>query len=115
MTSDSMISECELLERVRVHDLDLGWIGLLGHARSNREGVLVAADEPLGGVLVELARVRGYDAFAPGTPLEAVHYLERCGDRIAHAVIASALPWAQELRWLLADSYPRILRIMLAS
>jgi len=92
-----------------------GWIGLLGRAQSDRDGVLVAAHQPLGGIIVELARARGYDALASSTPLEVVHDLERRGDRITHAIVTSALPWADELQGLLAESYPHILRIMIVS
>ena len=76
--------------------------------------MLLVADEPLSGFLLELAHVNGYDAFACQTPLDAIDTLVQVGDRVACAIVCASVGWADALAEFLADEYPDIERILIS-
>lgn len=83
--------------------------------RDGRDVVLLAAEEPLCGLLQELARANGYRAFACETPLDAVDTVVELGDRMACAIVSSSARWADGLAEFLADEYPHVERILIAT
>ncbi|HEU0035587.1 MAG TPA: hypothetical protein VFQ53_33480 [Kofleriaceae bacterium] len=80
-----------------------------------RDVSLVVADEPIRSALVEGLRANGCDAIAPKTPLDMVQALIAWREQIGSVVISSASRWAHGLRDFLADEYPEIEPVMLAS
>lgn len=99
-----------------VEDEGLGRVTLLARPpRDGRNALLLAAEEPLRGLLLELAYSSGYDAFACETPLDAIDTLVEIGDRIACAIVSSASRWADGLGEFIADEYPHVERILIES
>lgn len=91
-----------------------GWLASLPAQReSGRDIMVIVANEPLCGVLLELAEVNGLDAFACETPLDVIRTLIDIGDRIACAVVSSTTEWGEGLAEFLADEYPSIDRVLL--
>jgi hypothetical protein len=77
--------------------------------------MIVVADEPLCGILLELADSNGFDAFACETPLDVVDTLVQIGHRVVCAVVASSIAWGEGLAEFIADEYPHVRRIQLAA
>ena len=99
-----------------VEDADLGHVTLLARPpRDGRDVMLLVAEEPLCGLLLELAYENGYDAFACETPLDAVDTLVELGERVACAIVSSSAKWAEGLGDFLADEYPHVERILIES
>lgn len=89
-----------------------GWIALLPLLRRDgRDVLLLVAEEPLCGALLELARLTGFDAYACATPHDVIETLVALGDRIACAVVSRRAGWGEGLREFLADEYPQIIRV----
>jgi hypothetical protein len=70
--------------------------------------MLVIANEPLLGDLVDLGRRANLVVHVCTTPSEATQLLERSGNRLACAIIASSAAWGVELRRLITQNYPEI-------
>src|SRR3569623_3131156 len=70
------------------------WLATLPTKLSEqRDIMLIVADEPECGLLLELAHVNGFDAFACETPRDVIDTLIEISDRIACAVVSSKTPW----------------------
>ena len=81
--------------------------------REQRDIMLIVADEPVCGMLLEIAAINGFDAFACETPLDVVDTLIEIGDRVACAVVSSSTQWGNGLAEFLADEYPSIQRVLI--
>ena len=91
-----------------------GWLASLPtKLRERRDIMLIVADEPVTGMLLELAHINGFDAFACETPLDVIDSLVQIGDRVACAVVSSKTDWGQGLGDFLADEYPAIQRVLI--
>ena len=82
-------------------------------AGDERNVMLLVAEEPLCGQLLEMAHENGFDAFACETPLDTIDTLVELGDRVACAIVSSATKWADGLGEFLADEYPHVERILI--
>ncbi|MBV8761112.1 MAG: hypothetical protein JO257_27700 [Deltaproteobacteria bacterium] len=90
------------------------WIASLPTKLAERRDImLIVADEPVCGMLLELAHINGFDAFACETPLDVIDTLIEIHDRIACAVVSSQTPWGAGLGDFLADEYPTIQRVLI--
>ena len=99
---------------VVIEDAGLGSVTLLARPpREGRDVMLLVAEEPLCGLLLELAHANGYDAFACETPLDAIDTLVEIGDRVACAIVSTSARWADGLGEFLADEYPHVERILI--
>ena len=91
------------------------WIASLpAHLQRGRDVMVVVAEEPLSGALLELAHMNGLDAFACETPLDVIQTLLGLGHRVACAVVAASVEWGNGLAEFLADEYPHVDRVLLA-
>ena len=96
--------------------VDLGWVATLaGLPRDACAVMLIVAEEPLRGALLELAHAHGFDAFACETPLDVIHTLVEIEDRIACAIVSVSATWGEGLGEFLADEYPQIERVLIES
>ena len=75
--------------------------------------MVVVAEKPLSGLLLELAHMNGLDAFACETPLDVIQTLVGLGPRVACAVVAASVDWGNGLAEFLADEYPHVDRVLL--
>ncbi|HEY5948171.1 MAG TPA: hypothetical protein VIV40_21895 [Kofleriaceae bacterium] len=80
-----------------------------------RDLMLIVAEEPLRGRLLELAHANGFQGRSCRTPLDAVHMLVQTGHRVACAIVTSTSEWAARLAEFMADEFPRIERIQIAA
>ncbi len=76
--------------------------------------MILVADEPLRGALLELAHLNGYGAFACSTPLDVIDTLVDFGDQVSCAILDDSAGWSAGLPEFLADEYPHIERIAIA-
>lgn len=81
--------------------------------RERRDIMLIVANEPVCGMLLEIAHINGFDAFACETPLDVIDTLIEIGDRVACAIVSSTAPWGAGLGDFLADEYPTIQRVVI--
>jgi len=90
------------------------WAHALQPQPAGRRGVaLVVADEPMRQRISETVRASGLEVAAASTPFDATQILQRRGDEIGVAIVASQPGWGLKLRTLLATDYPAIRRITL--
>ena len=90
------------------------WIATLPtKLRERRDIMLIVAEEPVCGMLLELAAINGFDAFACETPLDVIDTLIDVHDRVACAVVSSKTAWGAGLGDFLADEYPAIQRVLI--
>ena len=78
-----------------------------------RSVVLVVADEPMQQRISETVQASGREVAAAGTPFDAMQILQRRGDEIGVAIIASQPGWGLKFRAVLATEHPAIRRITL--
>lgn len=99
----------------RLPDASLdNWLATLPtKLRERRDIMLIVAEEPVCGVLLEIAHINGLDAFACETPLDVIDTLIEISDRIACAVVSSSTSWGAGLGDFLADEYPTIQRVLI--
>jgi hypothetical protein len=81
--------------------------------RERRDIMLIVAEEPVCGMLLDIAHINGFDAFACETPLDVIDTLIDIADRIACAVVSSKTQWGAGLGDFLADEYPTIQRVLI--
>lgn len=94
-------------------DLATRWVDSLPLLRrQGRDVMLLVSEEPLTGVLLELAYLNGFDAFACRTPLDVIDTLVELGDRVACAVLSTGATWSTGLPDFIADEYPHIQRVV---
>lgn len=94
------------------HSFD-DWLATLPtQLREHRDIMLIVAQEPVCGMLLEIAHINGFDAFACETPLDVIDTLIEIGDRVACAVVSSTTEWGAGLADFLADEYPSIQRVL---
>ena len=81
-----------------------------------RRGIaLVIAEPELAAAVSELYQAYGYEVFLPETPLDVIETFTRVGDQVRMVLISSEAGWANGLRELIAEEFPKADRIMLVS
>lgn len=99
-----------------IEDVDVDGLRLLARPpRDGRDVMLLVTEEPLCGLLLELAHRSGYEAFACDTPLDVVDTLVELGERVACAIVSATATWGEGLGEFLADEYPHVERILIES
>jgi hypothetical protein len=88
------------------------WIAL---DPANDEQVLVIADTPLDSAIADVVHAFGFDTVVAATPLDAICKLTSLRDRLAAIVISPDVVWAGDFRELLAEEFPELDPVVLAS
>lgn len=114
LSSGSVRSEIDMIEARQ--SAELGDIALLGRPpRPGRDVMIVVAEEPLCGALLDIASANGFQVFACETPLDVFATLAELGDRTDCAIVSARIAWGNAMAEVLADEYPAVQRILVES